>query len=140
MFTNLNPKFLLGSPTRAKISFLPALSLLSIFALLTGCGGAGINAITGSTASGTPSGSTSAVRTIFVIAMENHNWIQPFNQFSGGTQQIFQNSSAPFINSLVNGTATNISPQVAYAAAYHNVLGTSSGDIPGLHPSEPNYI
>jgi hypothetical protein len=34
----------------------------------------------------------------------------------------------------------NISQQVAYATAYHNVLATSSGDISGLHPSEPNYI
>ena len=61
------------------------------------------------------------VRTVFVIAMENHNWTQPANQFSGPIQQIFQNPNAPFINSLVNGTAVdtingkqvNISEQVA---------------------------
>src|SRR5437660_1130865 len=45
------------------------------------------------------------IKTVFVIAMENHNWTQPANQFTGGIQQIYQNPNAPFINSLVNGTA-----------------------------------
>jgi len=88
------------------------------------------------------------VKTVFVIAMENHNWAQPANQFTGGIQQIDQNPNAPFINSLVNGTATavingsivNISEQVAYASAYTNVLATASGNNPHIHPSEPNYI
>jgi len=30
------------------------------------------------------------IKTVFVIAMENHNWTQPANQFTGGIQQIFQ--------------------------------------------------
>jgi phosphatidylinositol-3-phosphatase len=89
-----------------------------------------------------------AIETVFVIAMENHNWTQPANQFSGGIQQIFQNPNAPFINSLVNGTAVatingrqvKISQQVSYAANYHNVLATASGNNPHIHPSEPNYI
>jgi hypothetical protein len=88
------------------------------------------------------------IKTVFVIAMENHNWTQPANQFTGGIQQIFQNPNAPFINSLVNGTAyavindatVNISEQTAYATAYHNVLATPSGNNPDIHPSEPNYI
>jgi len=88
------------------------------------------------------------VKTVFVIAMENHNWAQPANQFTGGIQQIYQNPNAPFINSLVNGTATavingsivNISEQTAYATAYTNVLATASGNNPHIHPSEPNYI
>jgi phosphatidylinositol-3-phosphatase len=88
------------------------------------------------------------VKTVFVIAMENHNWTQPANQFSGPIQQIFQNPNAPFINSLVNGTAVatingrqvKISQQVAYAANYHNVLATASGNNPHIHPSEPNYL
>ena len=88
------------------------------------------------------------IKTVFVIAMENHNWTQPANQFTGGIQQIYQNPSAPFINSLVNGTAfavingsvVHISEQVAYASAYHNVLATPSGNNPHIHPSEPNYI
>jgi len=86
------------------------------------------------------------VKTVFVIAMENHNWTQPANQFNGNIQQIFQNPNAPFINSLVNGTAfavvggrvVHISEQVAYASNYHNVLATPSGNNPHIHPSEPN--
>ena len=88
------------------------------------------------------------IKHVFVVAMENHNWTQPANQFSGPIQQIFHNSNAPFINSLVNGTAVatingrqvNISRQVAYATNYHNVLATASGNNPHIHPSEPNYI
>jgi len=79
------------------------------------------------------------VRSVFVIAMENHNWTQPANQFSGGIQQVYQNPAAPYINSLVDGTS-GISDQVAYAAAYHNVLATAGGANPHIHPSEPNYI
>ena len=89
-----------------------------------------------------------SIKTVFVIAMENHNWTQPANQFSGPIQQIFQNPNAPFINSLVNGTAVatinghqvNISRQVAYATNYRNVLATASGNNPHVHPSEPNYL
>jgi hypothetical protein len=80
--------------------------------------------------------------------MENHNWTQPNNKFSGSIQQIYQNPDAPFINSLVNGSAfalingknVHISEQVAYATAYHNVLATPGGNNPSIHPSEPNYI
>ncbi len=88
------------------------------------------------------------IKTVFIIAMENHNWTQPANQFSGGIQQIFQNPAAPFINSLVSGTATavingrqvNISQQTAFATNYRNVLATAGGANPHIHPSEPNYI
>ena len=69
-------------------------------------------------------------RKVFVIAMENHNWTQPSTQTS--PQPIFRNPSAPFINSLVNGTS-GISEEVAYATNYLNAG-------PGIHPSEPNYI
>jgi len=94
------------------------------------------------------SASAEEIKTVFVIAMENHNWTQPANQFSGGIQQIFQNPAAPFINSLVNGTATavingrqvNISQQVAFATNYRSVLATAGGANPHIHPSEPNYI
>ena len=88
------------------------------------------------------------IKTVFVIAMENHNWTQPANQFTGSIQQIYQNPNAPFINSLVKGTAfamingslVNISEHVSYATAYHNVLATSNGSNPSIHPSEPNYL
>ena len=97
---------------------------------------------------GGTSASAQEVKTVFVIAMENHNWTQPANQFTGGIQQIYQNPNAPFINSLVDGTATliingaevNISQNVAFATAYHNVLSTPSGNNADIHPSEPNYI
>jgi hypothetical protein len=89
----------------------------------------------------------SDIKTVFVIALENHNWTQPAS-LPGGIQQIFQNPNAPFINSLVNGTAVawvngsfvNLSKEVAYATAYHNVLATPSGNNPDIHPSEPNYL
>ena len=70
------------------------------------------------------------VKTVFVVAMENHNWTQPAAQAS--PLPIFRNPAAPFINSLVDGTS-GISGQVAYANGYINA-GT------GVHPSEPNYI
>src|SRR6201993_5255844 len=97
---------------------------------------------------GTLSAKAQEIKTVFVIAMENHNWTQPANQFTGNIQQIYQNPNAPFINSLVNGTAfavindstVNISQQVAYATAYHNVLATAGGNNPHIHPSEPNYL
>ena len=84
------------------------------------------------------------IRHVFVIAMENHNWTQPAT-LAGNIQPIFQNSNAPFINSLVNGTAVawingrqvNISQHTAYATSYHNVLATQSGSNPHIHPLNP---
>jgi hypothetical protein len=86
------------------------------------------------------------ITTVFVIAMENTNWSQNANQFTGSQQQILNNPAAPFLNGLVNGTLTTtvngktITSQTAYASAYHNVLSTPSGNNPSIHPSEPNYI
>ena len=88
------------------------------------------------------------VKKVFVIAMENHNWTQPANQFTGGIQQIYLNPAAPFINSLVDGTAwaeingvqKHISESVSYASNDRNVLATHGGNNPHIHPSEPNYI
>ena len=42
--------------------------------------------------------------------------------------------------SYINGRLVNISEQTSYAAAYHNVLATASGNNPHIHPSEPNYL
>src|SRR3954452_21747344 len=95
------------------------------------------------------------IETVFVIAMENHNWTQPASQSS--PQQIFNNTNAPFINSIVNpsfnggalnpqvtlygaGAPISVNSQVSYATAYHNVLATPSGANPHIHPSEPSYI
>lgn len=87
------------------------------------------------------------IKHVFVIALENHNWTQP-SSIPGGIEPIYQNPNAPFINSLVNGTALafvdghleNISKHVSYATAYHNVLATPSGNNPHIHRSEPNYL
>lgn len=87
------------------------------------------------------------IKHVFVIALENHDWTQPAT-VPGQVQPIFQNPNAPFINSLIDGTAVayingkqvNISEHVSYATAYHNVLATASGNNPHIHPSEPNYL
>lgn len=87
------------------------------------------------------------IKHVFVIALENHDWTQPAT-VPGQVQPIFQNPNAPFINSLVDGTAVayingkqvSISQHVSYATNYHNVLATASGNNPHIHPSEPNYL
>ncbi len=70
------------------------------------------------------------VKTVFVIAMENHNFKQPTPTSS--PQQIFTNPAAPYINSLITPGNSN-AVQVSYAAKYYNA-GV------GVHPSEPNYV
>jgi phosphatidylinositol-3-phosphatase len=107
------------------MSQVRALSTLGVLALLATAGSLNARA--------------QEVKKVFVIAMENHNWTQPANQFTGGIQQIYQNPAAPYINSLVNGTS-DVSRQVAYAANYHSVLATPNGNNPHIHPSEPNYL
>jgi len=97
---------------------------------------------------GSASAGAQQIKHVFVIAMENHNWTQPANQFTGSIQQIFQNPNAPFINSLVDGSAyatingalVHISEQVSYATNYRSVLATPTGNNPHIHPSEPNYL
>ena len=79
---------------------------------------------------GDQDGSSNGLKKIFVIAMENHNWTQPSTVTN--PQQIFLNPAAPYLNSLVNGTA-GISDQVSYATNYQAAMI-------GLHPSEPNYV
>src|SRR6516165_2854689 len=74
-------------------------------------------------------GNSKRIKKVFVVAMENHNWTQPSTVVS--PQQIFLNPAAPYINSLVNGTA-GISDQVSYATNYQAAMI-------GLPPSEPNY-
>jgi hypothetical protein len=70
------------------------------------------------------------IRTVFVIAMENHNFTQPPTQTS--PQQIFGNPAAPYMNNLITPGNPNAA-QVSFATAYYNA-GT------GVHPSEPNYV
>ena len=116
------------------MSYASRSGALGALALLAGLGNRAANA--------------QQIKTVFVIAMENHNWTQPANPFTGGIQQVFQNPAAPFINSLVAGTAfaiidgslVRISDQVAYATNYRSVLATPGGNNSHIHPSEPNYI
>ncbi len=104
-------------------------------------------ALAGSSAIAQDDHDSREIKHVFVIALENHDWTQP-TTVTGGIEPIFQNPNAPFINSLVNGTAVtyingqnvNISEHVSYATAYHNVLATQSGNNPHIHPSEPNYL
>ncbi|MGH7984135.1 MAG: alkaline phosphatase family protein [Candidatus Udaeobacter sp.] len=80
---------------------------------------------------------------VFYIYMENHNWTQPNgnvdNSPSSGIEQIKGNAAAPFINSLIDPNSP-MSAQVSYTNNCYNVLATSSGINPDIHPSEPNYI
>jgi hypothetical protein len=70
------------------------------------------------------------VKTVFVIAMENHNFTQPTPTAS--PQQILYNSAAPYINSLISAGNSN-AVQVSYSTHHYNA-GI------GVHPSEPNYV
>ena len=48
-------------------------------------------------------------------------------------QQLFGNSAAPFLNSLVTPGNAERRDDVSFASNYQNVS-------PGVHPSEPNYV
>ncbi len=63
---------------------------------------------------GSDGGTGSSIQTVFVIVMENHNW-----------SSIKGNASAPYINNTLLAMG-------AHAENYVNV--------PGIHPSEPNYL
>jgi len=56
----------------------------------------------------------SAIQTVFIVLMENHDW-----------RQILGNLSAPYINN-------KLLPQSSYTTQYFNP--------PGIHPSLPNYL
>jgi len=73
----------------------------------------------------------SQIKTVFVIPLENHDWVQGCPTCS--PQQIFGNPAAPYVNSLVTPGNSN-SVHVSYATKYYSV------NITGEHPSEPNYI
>jgi hypothetical protein len=64
----------------------------------------------------TPTATGHALKTVFVILMENHNW----SSIVGNTAE------APYLNSLLTGA------QTSYATQYYNP--------PGTHPSLPNYL
>src|SRR5580700_7085463 len=72
----------------------------------------------------------SQVKTVFVIALENHNFTQPTPTSS--PEQILNNAAAPYLNSLITPGNANAA-QVSYCTKYYNA-GV------GVHPSEPNYV
>jgi phosphatidylinositol-3-phosphatase len=67
----------------------------------------------------------SKVKTVWVVMMENHNWVGNDAGASFGDPDIKNNPLAPF----VNGTLLKIS---AHPQQYYNP--------PGNHPSQPNYL
>jgi len=75
----------------------------------------------------------SAIKHVFVIALENHNFTQPSSYTETG--QLYGNPAAPYINSLVTPGNANAA-QVSYASHYNNVVYNGST----VHPSEPNYV
>jgi hypothetical protein len=83
-----------------------------------------------------------AIGDVFYINLENHNFVQPNGNVNNGSstiEQIQGNLAAPFINSLITPGNANAA-MVSYATNYHNVLSTSAGTGPSIHPSEPNYV
>ncbi|MGO8700814.1 MAG: alkaline phosphatase family protein [Limisphaerales bacterium] len=70
------------------------------------------------------------IKTVFVIALENHDWTQVCPDCS--PQQLYGNPAAPYLNSLVTPGNAHAA-QVSYATAYYSVAQ-------GEHPSEPNYV
>jgi hypothetical protein len=78
----------------------------------------------------TPIQSLQQIKTVFVIALENHDWTQGCPDCA--PQQLLGNPAAPFLNSLVTPGNSN-AVQVSYATAYYSAAQ-------GEHPSEPNYI
>ncbi len=77
-----------------------------------------------------------AIGTVFVIALENHNFTQPPAVTAAGLGQVFGNPAAPFINSLITPGNPNAA-MASYASNYTNVPPQAGQPI---HPSEPNYV
>lgn len=71
-----------------------------------------------------------AIKTFFIIPIENHDFTQP--NPTASPQQLLGNPACPYFNSLITPGHINAA-QVAYATHYYSVAL-------GEHPSEPNYI
>jgi phosphatidylinositol-3-phosphatase len=82
------------------------------------------------------SASAGPIEDVFVISMENHNFVQPSTQTS--PDQIFGNPAAPFQTSLITPGDPNAA-NVSWASNYYNVLANTANNQ-HIHPSEPNYI
>ncbi|MGA2231407.1 MAG: alkaline phosphatase family protein [Tepidisphaeraceae bacterium] len=75
-------------------------------------------------------GHAQQVGDVFYIALENHDFTQPTSYT--GTQPIFDNPNAPFLDSLL----TPGNPNAAQVSYETNYIQPGNGD----HPSEPNYV
>jgi len=73
----------------------------------------------------------SPISTVFVVAMENHNFTQPTG-LNTSPEQILGNPAASYLNSLI--TPGNANAQYVSYFSHMTNVGT------GIHPSEPNYI
>jgi hypothetical protein len=62
---------------------------------------------------------------VFYIALENHNFTQPSTVPAGTPQQLFGNTAAPYLNSLVTPGNANAA-MTSYASNYQNVAEYSS--------------
>lgn len=71
---------------------------------------------------------------VFVIALENHNFMQPKGYSE--VQQLLHNPAAPYLNSLLLKGSPN-AEYVSFATNYTNVPPIKGRP---LHPSEPNYV
>jgi hypothetical protein len=77
------------------------------------------------------SAAVAKIQTVFVIALENHNFVQPTG-LATSPEQLLGNPAAPYINSLITPGNPNAA-HVSFASNYQSVS-------PYAHPSEPNYI
>lgn len=106
-----------------KFFLAKALTLPAIIALGLWCGGEVCAAQPGTN-------QMTSVQTVFVIALENHNFTQPTPTSS--PEQLLGNPAAPYFNSLITPGNSNAA-QVSYCTHCYNA-GV------GVHGSEPNYI
>jgi len=71
-----------------------------------------------------------AIKTVFVIALENHDLVQ--TNPAGSPPQLLGNPAAPYFNSLITPGNRNAA-QVSFATHYYSTAQNE-------HPSEQNYI
>jgi len=71
------------------------------------------------------------ISTVFVVAMENHNFTQPTG-LGSSPEQLFGNPAATYLNSLL----TPGNPNAQNVSYFSNMTNVGAG----IHPSEPNYI
>ena len=111
---SFSPGNVAGGSGSSTLTLSPGSAATGTYALtLTATGGNKTHtaALTWTITSGTTTG---GIQTVFIILMENHNW-----------SAIKGSASAPYINNTLLA-------QGAHAENYVN--------IPGIHPSEPNYL